>query len=108
MIRRGLSIPAEVHFTVHDTVHDFDLDSGSAQGPISVSQLLPQPLDLPNPKYLRLRAACCRVAHLSGAAERLDDADRDMDEAQVIAKDGSSAELLETALQHAASRVRTC
>ena len=107
MIRWGLSIPAEVHFTVHDTVHDFDLDSGSAQGPISVSQLLPQPLDLPNPKYLRLRAARRRMAHLLGAAEHLD-AYRDMDEVQVLAKDGSSVKLLETALWHAASRVRTC
>jgi hypothetical protein len=29
-------------------------------------------LALPNSDYLRIHAACCRVAHLSGAAEQID------------------------------------
>jgi hypothetical protein len=29
-------------------------------------------LTLPNSDYLRIHAACCRVAHLSGAAEQID------------------------------------
>jgi hypothetical protein len=30
-------------------------------------------LPLPNPDYLRIHAACCRVAHLSGASEHMDE-----------------------------------
>jgi len=36
-------------------------------------------LPLPNPAYLNLHAACCRIAHMSGAAEYLNQMDRDGD-----------------------------
>jgi len=45
-------------------------------------------LDLPSPKYLRLHAACAKVAHLSGASEAIDMIYRDLDETKVLAKDG--------------------
>jgi hypothetical protein len=39
---------------------------------------------LPNPTYLKIHAACCRVAHLSGATKYikkiLDDQDLDQDD----------------------------
>ncbi|CDO78046.1 hypothetical protein BN946_scf184724.g10 [Trametes cinnabarina] len=55
-------------------------------------------LPLPSPKYLRIHAACCRIAHLSGAAEHLDLIFRDMEELKVLAHDGSSAGVLAYAL----------
>jgi hypothetical protein len=36
-------------------------------------------LPLPNPEYLKLHAAVCRVAFMSGAAGYLDQEDRDVD-----------------------------
>lgn len=49
---------------------------------------------LPNPTYLRIHAACCRVAHLSGAGEYMDKVLEDLEEMRVLSKDGSSARLL--------------
>lgn len=66
--------------------------------------LIPQPriitsstttnLELPDPKYLKLHAAVCRVAHMSGAAGYLDLYDRDVEQTGVLARDGSSADVL--------------
>jgi hypothetical protein len=36
-------------------------------------------LPLPSPHYLRLHAACCRLAHLSGAADHMDKTERNDD-----------------------------
>jgi hypothetical protein len=36
-------------------------------------------LPLPNPEYLKLHAAVCRVAHMSGAADYLDQLEEDRD-----------------------------
>ena len=55
-------------------------------------------LPLPNPEDLKLHAAVCRVAHLSGAAGYLDQEDRDVDRIGVLARDGSSANLLASRL----------
>ena len=55
-------------------------------------------LPLPNPEYFKLHAAVCRVAHLSGAAGYLDQEDRDVDRIRVLARDGSSANLLASRL----------
>jgi hypothetical protein len=57
-------------------------------------------LPLPNPEYLKLHAAVCRVAHMSGAADYLDQEDRDVDRVGVLARDGSSANLLASRLQY--------
>lgn len=62
-------------------------------------------LPLPSPAYLKLHAACCQVAHLSGAAEYVKKFYRDMEDTQVLAHDGSAAKLLEEALLHASSRI---
>jgi hypothetical protein len=55
-------------------------------------------LPLPDRRYLALHAACAKVAHLSGAGECIDMVYRDVDTTLVLAKDGSSASLLEAAL----------
>ena len=60
-------------------------------------------LPLPNPEYLKLHAAVCRVAHwhMSGAAAGyLDPLDRDVDRIGVLAHDGSSANLLASRLSY--------
>lgn len=53
---------------------------------------------LPDPQYLKLHAAAAKVAHLSGAAEYIDDILRDMEETFVLSEDGASARVLEYAL----------
>ncbi|KAF8904075.1 hypothetical protein CPB84DRAFT_1845472 [Gymnopilus junonius] len=52
-------------------------------------------LPLPSPVYIRLHAACARVANLSGAMEYIDSFWRDMENARVLAHDGSSMKLLQ-------------
>lgn len=49
---------------------------------------------LPNPQLLALHATYARVAHMSGAAEAFDELDRGVEDARVLAFDGSSAHLL--------------
>ncbi|KAH9846326.1 hypothetical protein C2E23DRAFT_744329 [Lenzites betulinus] len=65
-----LAIPHEVQFTSHEN------------------------LPLPNPEYLTIHAACCRIAHMSGAAEYANKVVCDLEDTRVLAEDGSSAELL--------------
>ena len=55
-------------------------------------------LPLPDPRYLRLHAVVCRVGHLSGVATYLDRYDREQDERNYLAHDGSSAEYLTSRL----------
>jgi hypothetical protein len=55
-------------------------------------------LPVPNPRYLELHAAAAKVAHLSGAVEKIL---RDIEEMKVLSEDGSSAELLVAELQMA-------
>ncbi|KAF8576968.1 hypothetical protein K439DRAFT_1365874, partial [Ramaria rubella] len=55
-------------------------------------------LPLPDPRYLALHAACAKVAHHSGAGEYIETVYRDMDSAEVLASNGSSADVLEAAL----------
>ena len=51
-------------------------------------------LELPDPQLLSLHAACARVAHMSGAAEAFDKLEREVEDIEVLASDGSSAHLL--------------
>lgn len=51
-------------------------------------------LPLPNPDYLEIHAACCRVAHLSGAGEYMDKVLEDLEDTHVLSQDGSSARIL--------------
>lgn len=56
------------------------------------------PPSLPSPSLLAIRAACSRVAHMSGAAEHVDQILRDLEDTPVMAEDGGSAHLLESRL----------
>jgi len=58
-----------------------------------------QDLQLPNPTYLQIHAACCRVAHLSGAGKYMDKILEDLEDMPVLSNDGSSADVLSYALQ---------
>ncbi|KAH9175894.1 hypothetical protein EDB89DRAFT_235099 [Lactarius sanguifluus] len=62
-------------------------------------------LPLPNPDYLEIHAACCRVAHLSGAGEYMDKVLDDLEDARVLSEDGSTAHMLSFALQKEAIAV---
>ena len=46
--------------------------------------------ELPSRGLIGLRAACVRVAHMSGAAEQDDEIHRDEEDTKVMAKDGST------------------
>lgn len=50
--------------------------------------------DLPSRDLIGLRAACARVAHMSGAAEQIDQIYRDEGDTTVMANDGSTGDLL--------------
>jgi len=54
--------------------------------------------ELPDPRYLKLHAAVCRVAHMCGAAEYLDMHDRDVETTKVLAHNGSSGDILASRL----------
>ncbi|KAJ8474973.1 hypothetical protein ONZ51_g6871 [Trametes cubensis] len=55
-------------------------------------------LPVPNPRYLQIHATCCRIAHMSGAADYLDLVLRDIEESKVLAEDGTSADTLTFAI----------
>ena len=59
---------------------------------------------LPSCDYLKLHAVCCHVAHLSGADSYLDELREEMQEVRTLAEDGSSTELLASALARVAVR----
>jgi hypothetical protein len=56
-------------------------------------------LPLPDPRYLKLHATVCRVAHQSGISGYLDMFERELEETKILAHDGSSAEHLVWRLQ---------
>ncbi|KAJ7066908.1 hypothetical protein B0H15DRAFT_947151 [Mycena belliarum] len=56
------------------------------------------PPALPSPSLLAIRAACSRVAQMSGAAEQIDQILRDLEDTPVLAEDGGSAHLLSARL----------
>ena len=58
----------------------------------------PEHLPVPAPELLALHATCCKVAHLSGAAEYIDRLYRDADEIGVLSGDGTSGDMLGYAL----------
>jgi hypothetical protein len=55
-------------------------------------------LPVPSEELLALHAACAKVAHFSGAAEYIDESDRDVESLGVLAHNGSSAEVLRSAI----------
>ena len=86
----GFKIENPIQFTVHH------IDLPEFQRPA------PAYLPLPDPRYLEIHAACCRVAHMSGAAEYFDRMTRGLEEIRVLAEDGGSSEVL----SHALSRLQ--
>jgi len=62
-------------------------------------------LPLPDRRYLRVHAACAKVANMSGAGEFIDRMLRDMEDIRVLAADGSSADLFHHALRFKAEAV---
>ncbi|KAG6834358.1 hypothetical protein H0H93_010130 [Arthromyces matolae] len=59
----------------------------------------PVNLPVPSPEYLRLHAACCRIARMSGAADYVEETWRDFEDMSVLSADGASADLLHFALE---------
>ncbi|KAK0199582.1 hypothetical protein DFS33DRAFT_1397971, partial [Desarmillaria ectypa] len=55
-------------------------------------------LPVPSETLLALHATCAKVAHFSGAAEYIDKLDRDVEHLGVLAHNGSSGEVLSSAL----------
>jgi hypothetical protein len=51
--------------------------------PITLTSQYPN-LPLPNPTYLRIHAACCRVAYLSGIAEYMEETLDGLDNIEVL------------------------
>ena len=55
----------------------------------------PENLPVPARELLALHATCCKVAHLSGAAEYIDEIYRDADKLGVLPADGTSGDMLD-------------
>ncbi|KAF9029882.1 hypothetical protein BDZ89DRAFT_1064982 [Hymenopellis radicata] len=55
--------------------------------------------ELPDSRLIAIRAACARVAHMSGAAEHIEEIIRDRETTTVLADNGGSAELLTSLLR---------
>jgi hypothetical protein len=60
-------------------------------------------LPVPAPELLALHAACAKVAHLSGAGAYIDEFDREMEDINVLAGDGRSADVLSHAIMRSMS-----
>ncbi|KZT08965.1 uncharacterized protein LAESUDRAFT_723269 [Laetiporus sulphureus 93-53] len=70
---------------------------------VTLTSSNPTTLPLPSPELLALHAACAKVAHLSGAGAYIDELDGDLEDLDVLADDGGSADVL----NHALSRLMT-
>jgi len=58
----------------------------------------PEKLPPPSPEYLKIHAACAKITHLSGAAERIDEILKDFENTRVLSENGASAHVLQDAL----------
>ncbi|KAF5359881.1 hypothetical protein D9756_003613 [Leucocoprinus leucothites] len=88
-----LSIPIPSRIT-------FSVDPEAA----AAAEAVNKELMLPDRSLIAIRAACARVANLSGAAEQADRILRDLEDTTVLADDGSLAELLSSRLSALTSR----
>ena len=70
----------------------------------AAAEAMNKKLVLPDPVLIAIRAACARVANLSGTAEQADQILRDLENITVLADDGSMAELLSSRLSTSTSR----
>lgn len=83
----------------YDLCSDDDLVLKPIPGPKTFTLQSSHPdLALPDPRYLALHCACAKMAHFSGAVEVVDDIIKELEETQVLASDGASADLLHSAL----------
>ena len=64
-------------------------------------------MELPDPRYLGLHAACTKVAHASGMFEVIERDMQDLEAAKVLSSDGSSVDLLAFALSTAVISAET-
>lgn len=60
----------------------------------AAAEAMNKKLMLPDQDLIAVRAACARVANLSGAAKQANQIFRDMEDTTVLADDGSMAEIL--------------
>jgi hypothetical protein len=86
-------------YRVHTSIPDILMLQHLGANPVITFTSTDPSLPLPNPEYLKLHAAVCRVAHMCGAADYLNQQDRDFDRTAVLACDGSSANLLSSRLK---------
>lgn len=70
--------------------------------PKTVSFVSRHRIPVPDPRYLALHATCAKVIHRSGMAEILNKILEDLEQTDVLASDGSSANILDHALMMAA------
>ena len=61
---------------------------------VTFSTTDPENLPLPSPSLLALHATCCKVLHLSGAAEHIMKVYRDAEDMGVLSSDGTSGDIL--------------
>jgi hypothetical protein len=71
---------------------------GCQANPITLTSQHPDLL-LPNPTYFKIHAACCKVAHLSGATEYIENTLNNLEDIGVLSQGGSAAHVLMFALQ---------
>ena len=62
-------------------------------------------LEVADPRFLQLHAACAKIAHASGAAEIIDEVLFDYETLKTLATDGSSQEVLGRALMVAGAQI---
>ncbi|KAJ7083336.1 hypothetical protein B0H15DRAFT_889211 [Mycena belliarum] len=86
VFKMGLPLPTRVTFRV-----DPDMVTACTASETDLPAL-------PSPSLLAIRAACSRVAHMSGAAEQVEQILRDLEDTPVMAEDGGSAHLLKSRL----------
>ena len=87
VLGRGMGIKSPVQFKVHH------VDISGCKRPD------PAYLPLPDPRYLELHAACCKVAHMSGAGQYLHNIFYNMEDLRVLEEGGQSAEVLVYAMR---------
>ncbi|KAI6125336.1 hypothetical protein EDD16DRAFT_1690905 [Pisolithus croceorrhizus] len=94
----------DIYFTATEVPNRYKLeairDYFLANRPRYVSFSTPdaEEYPLPNRTYLAIHATCAKVAHLSGAAEHIEEVLERMEDTRVLAEDGGSSEVLYTAI----------
>ncbi|THH28676.1 hypothetical protein EUX98_g5526 [Antrodiella citrinella] len=96
----------ELWFVATEVPHCYEIGTVPGTEPrelpptVEFTSTYPDKFALPSPAMLSLHATCAQVAHMSGAAEYLDELDRKIEEVSVLLSDGGSAELLSHAILH--------